>query len=428
MAQASAAFTRVAAALLRYQTAFLTARTEAQAAIADAAAAEQATVLARTKHQQAAKAAAQADPGTPAATPPVYSDPGAMGLLMAQSRLATAQMTLLAIGNEVTAEIHAAAGTTSNAPPEITEDGWDVFWNSPFGRGPLLHAFPQLDPIVSGFFKGFTSAAWDTIVGLNELIQAMDPAQRLIRDLRNFLTGGPDALFKQYMDDTHTLIAIGSDPLGALREVWRQISAEDLWATHPAEATGRVTFEILSLVVPAAKAGAVSKLGNAAEAAAQAAARMSRMTNLLRNSKGITVSGERVLVNGVDKMSLGELSALYDKSTHNMGAGQATLGRFIPGNSKSYEQIAQQNGDAHFNLKNPGWQETRNTYNLSDEALYELLNKPFLDEIVAKGMPVRFTDNPAARPGSAVDKELKYLEMNGYEYNPRTGFATYEGR
>lgn len=59
-------------------------------------------------------------------------------------------------------------------------------------------------------------------------------------------------------------------------------------------------------------------------------------------------------MNGVDKMSVKELTELYNRSIHNMDADQATLGRFIENDSKGYEQVAKANGTAHFNLEGNG--------------------------------------------------------------------------
>lgn len=264
--EAPAAFAKVAAALARYQSAFLQARAEVQSAIEQARAAEQATAQAVNDHRTAVRKAALADPGTSGAVTPVYRDPGAAGLANAQSRVAAARLQLNIVGTEVASVIYSAAASVSGVPPEITDDGWDAFWNSPFGGNPLLKLFPEVNETVGDFFKGFISAGWDTVVGLSELIQAVDPAQRLLRDLRTLVFEGPDGVFRRYAQDTETLIAVGSDPLGALREIWRSVSAEDLWAEHPAEATGRVTFEIASLVIPVAKIAKFSKLGAAGRA------------------------------------------------------------------------------------------------------------------------------------------------------------------
>ncbi len=268
--EAPAAFAKVAAALARYQSAFLQARAEVQSAIEQARAAEQATAQAVNDHRTAVRQAALADPGTPEAVSPVYRDPGAAGLANAQSRVAAAQLQLNIVGAEVASVIYSAAASVCGAPPEITDDGWDAFWNSPFGGNPLLKLFPEANETVGDFFKGFISAGWDTVLGLNDLIQAVDPAQRLLRDLRTLVFEGPDGVFRQYVQEGEALIAVASDPLGALREVWRQVSAEDLWAEHPAEATGRVTFEIASLVIPVAKIAKVAQAAKAARGAGEA--------------------------------------------------------------------------------------------------------------------------------------------------------------
>ena len=269
-ADAPAAFSKVASALARYQGAFLQARAEVQAAIEQARVAEQATAQAVSDHRTAVRKAALADPGTPGAVSPVYRDPGAAGLADAQSRVATARLQLNVVGTEVASVIYSAAASVSGARPEITDDGWDAFWDSPFGGNPLFKLFPEVDAAVGDFMKGFVSAAWDTVIGLNDLIETVNPAQRLMRDLRTLIFEGPDGVSRKYVQEYETLVAVGSDPWGTLREMWRAVSAEDLWAEHPAEATGRVTFEIASLLIPVTKFAKAAQAAKAARGAGEA--------------------------------------------------------------------------------------------------------------------------------------------------------------
>ena len=47
--------------------------------------------------------------------------------------------------------------------------------------------------------------------------------------------------------------------------IWGDLISADLWEDHPAEASGRVTFEALSLLLPVLKIGKLSKAGKAGE-------------------------------------------------------------------------------------------------------------------------------------------------------------------
>ncbi|WP_460578321.1 hypothetical protein, partial [Glaciibacter psychrotolerans] len=129
-----------------------------------------------------------------------------------------------------------------------------------------------------------------------------------------------------------------------------------------------------------------------------------------------------------DKMTVDELADIYNDTLHNMDADQATLGKFVPKGPASYEQIAGRAGDAHFSLDGSKWAETQKKFDLTNNEMYELLNKPFLNEIIEKKLPVRFTHEPSKFPDSMLAQELEYLEINGYEYLPETHFALPPGK
>lgn len=405
--RAPAAFGRVAAALLRYESAFQTARAEARAAINDAAAAERVSAQAAREHEQAVKDAALADPGTPAAVLPVFTDPGAAALAGAHDRLARARTALASAGDEVAAEIRAAAGGASGA-------------GAGFLPGPVT--VPTLPDMRRGFefVKGIGVEALDDVLFLLQISNPVGQFQLFMEDFE-WIGDGPEGWFRHDAE----VRRMWSD--GTLLEAFKNaFLAADKWDDNPPEAAGRASYNIASLAIPLG--GIAIKLGKTAKAAAAARKALRQMTSLLKNSKGVTITGGRVHVDGVDKMSLKELTDLYEQSIHNMDAKQATLGKWIEDSPKSYERVAQDAGDAHFNLKDPGWENARNAYRLTNNDLYELLNKPFLEQIIEKKVPVRFTDDPTLRPGSALNKELKYLELHNYEYDPRTGLATYQGK
>ncbi|MFF1573227.1 hypothetical protein ACFVWR_10800 [Leifsonia sp. NPDC058292] len=51
--------------------------------------------------------------------------------------------------------------------------------------------------------------------------------------------------------------------------------------------------------------------------------------------------------------------------------------------------------------------------------MFDLFNRPFLDEAVARGQTIHFTHDPESW-GGAPWKELEYLESEGYMYDPET--------
>ena len=242
-----AAMRRASSAMLRYQTAFQTARAEIAAAIMDAARAERATAAAQAEHQSAVRKAGQAEPGTPEAKVPSYTDPGASGLASAEARYAAAVAVFQRTGDEVAAEITAASYTTSGVRPAIM---------APPGYKPDIDLSRGWD-----FIRGFFLQLGDTVMGLLELTWMMTPPGMVQYFIENFgyLFEGPDG-WARHDAEMRELWASGA--------IWKSFAntflAADKWEDHPYEAAGRVTFEGLSLLIGVLKA---PKIVNAARAA-----------------------------------------------------------------------------------------------------------------------------------------------------------------
>lgn len=262
MNAAAPAFKRVTNAMLRYQTAFQTARSEAQAAIDAARAAGHATADARQKHQDATRKAATADPGTPDAMVAPFLDPGSAALANAQSQLDVARSTLNRIGEEVAAEIRAAASITSGISPAL--NGGRSHIVPAIGLPPSALPEPNNDAFdaIGDFLIGFFGAAWDTVVGVVQLAWWLSTPRYL-----GLLFSGPEGWEKE----AQAWLPFFQDPLGVsgqvLTGVWNDLIAADLWEDHPAQASGRVTFEALSLLLPFLKISKFGKLGGVAKAA-----------------------------------------------------------------------------------------------------------------------------------------------------------------
>lgn len=265
------AFNRVASALMRYDGAFRAARAEAQAAINDAAAAERATANAHQEHRTAVGIAALAKPGTPESVVDPFTDPGAIPLSNANSRYETARATLQQVGDEVAAEIRAAAGTTSGEAPGI--EWWDQILQGP-GR----------------FVEGFLLQTVDTIAGVWEML----PIQYIWDDIVN----DGDDWWEQYFVELWGGIidSIVTDPAGAANAMWGEFIAADHWDEYAGEGVGRVTFNIASLA--AAGFGALKLLKGL-----KTADSASTLTAPLKNSKGVAVEGDRIQVDGVNGLS-----------------------------------------------------------------------------------------------------------------------------
>lgn len=102
-------------------------------------------------------------------------------------------------------------------------------------------------------------------------------------------------------------------------------------------------------------------------------------------------------------------------STWNDDAPETVLGKFKEG-KKSYTAVAEAEGARHFNLGADGWARAKNELSLTDDEMFEMFNRPFLAETIARADSVRFTVDPRKyEHGSALWKEYDLLETAGYK-------------
>jgi hypothetical protein len=144
---------------------------------------------------------------------------------------------------------------------------------------------------------------------------------------------------------------------------------------------------------------------------AAAAAALSRI-------RGASVVSDKILINGVPKMTVTEWAAIRDASVHNGTASESMLGKYVDGGAESYVTKAEGGGYRYFSVGDE-WERIEVKYHLNDQQMFDLFNKPFLDDAIHQGQAVRFTHDPESW-GGALLKELRYLESKGYIYNPST--------
>ncbi|WP_391858006.1 hypothetical protein, partial [Vibrio cidicii] len=124
-------------------------------------------------------------------------------------------------------------------------------------------------------------------------------------------------------------------------------------------------------------------------------------------------------VNGVEKMTISEWEAIRKASVHNTSAPEATLGKWEgPASENSYTNRAIDTGTQYFDL-GEDWSAIRSRHGLSEDEMFDLFNRPFLDDLIRDNKPVRFTHNPEEDAG-ALGREMKYLEFRDYFYDPNT--------
>ncbi|WP_460578389.1 putative T7SS-secreted protein, partial [Glaciibacter psychrotolerans] len=218
-----AAFNRTAAALMRYESAFVATRAELDAAIGEAALAERATTQAKQDYFEAVQKVALAEPGTPGAILRPYYDPGAQRLAQAQLAVDALRTRLAQTGDEVAAEVQAAANTTSGKSSEISV--WDQIVMFP---GTLV--------------EGFILQGVDTAVGVWDLT----PGPYIWDELFN----GGDSWTDSFGEVWPGIIdSIVNDPGGAALEMWNGFIAADHWDGYTGGGVGRVLFNGASLFV-----------------------------------------------------------------------------------------------------------------------------------------------------------------------------------
>ena len=134
-------------------------------------------------------------------------------------------------------------------------------------------------------------------------------------------------------------------------------------------------------------------------------------------SGGTTINGLKVIDGKVDgKIPLEEYERIREMSIHNPDSDSMTLGKYFDGTieSGSYVAKAEATGDTYFSL-GTRWEELENTYGLTDKDMFDLFNKTALDDAVAQGKTIRFSQDPTEWSGTALGDEWNYLK-DKYKY------------
>ncbi len=107
---------------------------------------------------------------------------------------------------------------------------------------------------------------------------------------------------------------------------------------------------------------------------------------------------------------------IHEISIHNPNSDSMTLGKYFDGTieSGSYVARAEVTGDTYFSLGTQ-WDDISGAYGLTDKDMFNLFNTRALDDAVAQGKTIRFSQNPMEWSGTALGDEWNYLQSNyGY--------------
>ncbi|AAT90091.1 hypothetical protein ATY41_06100 [Leifsonia xyli subsp. xyli] len=121
--------------------------------------------------------------------------------------------------------------------------------------GGLPKPTPEVWEGIGEFLTGFFGEAWDTVIGLGQLLPIVWVPQ-VVEEL--FTPEGWERQAQKWD-------AFINNPGGVLGDqwdqIWKSLTYADLWKDHPGQASGRATFAALTLALPFLKLGKVGKLG-----------------------------------------------------------------------------------------------------------------------------------------------------------------------
>lgn len=135
---------------------------------------------------------------------------------------------------------------------------------------------------------------------------------------------------------------------------------------------------------------------------------------VLQYSKsGLAIKGDNIVIASNGKgLPIAEFKRYRESSIHNPSSDTMTLGRFDGGGEISY--ITKAGNTTYFSLGDD-WGMLQDTYDLSDTDLFDLFNKPALDDAVSAGKTIRFSHDPRNFTGTSLYNEWEYLK-NKYGY------------
>lgn len=128
---------------------------------------------------------------------------------------------------------------------------------------------------------------------------------------------------------------------------------------------------------------------------------------VLQYSKsGLAIKGDNIVIASNGKgLPIAEFKRYRESSIHNPSSDTMTLGRFDGGGENSY--ITKAGNTTYFSLGDD-WGMLQDTYDLSDTDLFDLFNKPALDDAVSAGKTIRFSHDPRNFTGTSLYNEWEY--------------------
>ncbi len=238
------------------------------------------------------------------------------------------------------------------------------------------------------------------------------------------------------LENLNKMLAYPKESTQALKESLNEFTNKKIvngTADDKSTFAGQLLFEAITWVVSASEAKAASNASKLATKEEKIVEKLDDIAEEARKAKigsvsskgGIdTIDGFKVIdgkinING-KTISVEDYQKIRSFSIKNADSDTMTLGKFevklVDGQKvagpNSYTTKA---GDTtYFDLGND-WGKIEKKYNLDDSEMFELFNKPALDDAVASGKAIRFSHNPNKYGDCALKEEWEYLKKKyGY--------------
>ena len=119
------------------------------------------------------------------------------------------------------------------------------------------------------------------------------------------------------------------------------------------------------------------------------------------------------------KIPINEYTGIREASVKNKNAQSITLGKYTPTIEDGIENWSKPGPDSYivkagldssyFDMGDQ-WQRLGDKYGLTDQQLFDMFNKPFIDDAIANEMEIRFSHNPLNYRKGALVEEWAYIK------------------
>jgi hypothetical protein len=121
----------------------------------------------------------------------------------------------------------------------------------------------------------------------------------------------------------------------------------------------------------------------------------------------VTLDDGIVHLDGVPTMTHEMFDHILDTSVHKPEAPDVMLGKYLNGAPGNYIERALENGSSYFSL-GPEWDTIKEAFKINDADMFDLFNRPFLNDAYLEGKTVHFSQDPKVDVKSLRD-EYEFL-------------------